>query len=149
MTADEWGHSVAAMDAALREAGRLRRLASAREDRARKKRMATPEWQAAHAARCAQWQVESRRQYVARLRSNLAGRTVGVRRLLKLLQDRRNRDSPLTATLLERIPDEWRQRRHLQRELRMVLADLAQLEATPEPHAEAVAVVEERKHTNG
>ena len=145
----DWQKANAAMDAAFREAGRLRRLAEAREKRARKKLMATPEWQAAHAARCAQWQVDSTRKRVARLRSDIVDSSAFLRRLMQQLRDKRRRESPHVATLLIRFTDEWRIRRRSQRELRTVLADLAQLEVAPEPHAEAVAVAEERKHTKG
>lgn len=142
MTADEWRHSVAAMDAGFREAGRLRRLASAREDRARKKMMATPEWQAAHAARCAQWQVESRRQYVARLRSDIADRSAGLRRLMDALRNAKLERRRTVSLFFEPISNAWRMRRHLQHDLRTAIADLAQFEAALEPHAEVVAVAE-------
>jgi len=44
----------AACNAAMAEAARVRRLARARENRALKRLMATPEWQAAHALACAE-----------------------------------------------------------------------------------------------
>ncbi len=145
----DWQKASAAMDAAFREAGRLRRLAEARESRARQKMMATPEWQAAHAARCAQWQVDSTRKRVARLRSDITDRSAGLRRLMDALRNAKLERRRTVSLFFEPISNAWRTRRHLQRELRTVLADLAQLEVAPELHTEAVAVAEERKHTDG
>ena len=143
----DWQKANAAMDAAFREAGRLRRLAEAREKRARKKLMATPEWQAAHTARCAQWQVDSTRKRVARLRADITQHSEYLRGLMNALRNAKLEGRRTAPLLLARFPAGWQRRRYLQREWRTANAELARLEAAPEPHAEAVAVVEERKHT--
>jgi len=144
----EWRHSVAAMDTAFREAGRLRRLAEAREQRARNKMMATPEWQAAHAARCAQSKVDSTRKRVARLRADITQHSEYLRGLMNALRNARLEGRRTAPLLLARFPSGWQRRRYLQREWQTANADLARLEAAPEPHAEVVAVVDESKHAN-